>query len=58
MIAKWRENLDNIFFLGSVLTDLSKAFDGIPPDLLIAKISVYGLRKLLFKRSQTLCSNK
>ena len=43
MIEEWRENLDKKFFVGAVLTDLSKAFDCIPHDLLIAKLSAYGL---------------
>ena len=43
MIEEWRENLDKHFFVGAVLTDLSKAFDCIPHDLLIAKLSAYGL---------------
>ena len=43
MIEEWRENLDKIFFAGAVLTDFSKAFDCIPHDLLIAKLSAYGL---------------
>ena len=38
---KWRTNLDHNFVVGAVLTDLSKAFDSIPFDLLIAKISAY-----------------
>ena len=42
MIEEWRENLDN-FFVGAVLTKFSKAFDCIPHDLLIAKLSAYGL---------------
>ena len=42
-IEEWTENLDKNFFVGAVLTNLSKAFDCIPHDLLIVKVSVYGL---------------
>ena len=42
-IEEWRKNLDKNLFVGAVLTDLSKAFDYIPHDLLIAKLSPYGL---------------
>ena len=43
MVDEWKENLDNNFIVGAVLTDLFKAFDCIPHDLLIAKLSAYGL---------------
>ena len=43
MVEEWKENLDNNFNVGAVLTDLSKAFDRIPHDLMIAKLSAYGL---------------
>ena len=43
MIEEWRENLDKNFFVGAVLIDLSKPFDCILHDLLIAKLSAYGL---------------
>ena len=36
-----RKNLDNDFVVVAVLTDLSKAFNYIPHDLLIAKLSAY-----------------
>ena len=36
-----RKDLDNNFVVGAVLTDLSKAFDCILHDLLIAKLSAY-----------------
>ena len=42
MVEEWMENLDNDFIVGAVLTDLSKAFDCIPHDLLIAKLSACG----------------
>ena len=34
--------LDNNYFVGAVMTDLSTAFDCIPHDLLIAKLEGYG----------------
>lgn len=37
VIGKWREFLDNVGKTGAVLTDLSKAFDCINNNLLIAK---------------------
>ena len=42
-MKEWTENLDKFFFVGAVLTDYSKAFDSLPHDLLIAKLSAYGL---------------
>ena len=42
LIENWKQLLDNQKFVGTVLMDLSKAFDCIPHDLLIAKMHVYG----------------
>ena len=43
LIEAWRTKLDKNIVVGAVLTDLSKAFDCIPHDLLIAKLAAYGL---------------
>ena len=43
LIENWRHALDNNLFTGTVLMDLSKVFDCIPHDLLIAKLHIYGL---------------
>ena len=48
LIEEWKTNLDTNFAVGAVLMDLSKAFDCIPHDLLIAKLAAYGFEKKTF----------
>ena len=43
LIENWKKFLDNENFMGTVLMDLSKAFDCILYDLLAAKLHAYGL---------------
>ena len=49
LIESWRKHLDNKGFGGAVLMDLSKAFDTIKHDLLIAKLHAYGFEKKSLK---------
>ena len=42
MIEKWKKTLDNKGISGAILMDLSKAFDTINHELLIAKFRAYG----------------
>ena len=43
MLEKWKRAVDNNKVFGALLTDLSKAFDCISHDLLIANLNAYGL---------------
>ena len=39
LLEEWRENLDKNYVAGGVLMDLSKAFDCVPRDVLLAKLA-------------------
>ena len=42
MVENWKESLDQGGHYGALLTDVSKAFDCIMHDLIIAKLQAYG----------------
>ena len=43
LTENWRNALDNDLYTGTILMDLSKAFDCIPHNLLIPTLCAYGL---------------
>ena len=45
LLHSWQKELDNSGFIVTILMDLSKTYDCLPHDLIIAKFEVYGLSK-------------
>ena len=58
LIEKWRVSLDSKGFGGVILMDLSKAFDTINHDLLIAKLYAYGFNKNALKLIKSYLTNR
>ena len=42
MLEKWKNAIDKAKVFGALLTDLSKTFDCLPHELIIAKLNAYG----------------
>ena len=58
LIEEWRKNLDGDYIVGGILMDLSKTFDCIPRDLLIAKLDSFGLDRNLLKYINSYLDNR
>ena len=58
MIEKWKTAVDNGGVFAALLTDLSKAFDCIPHDLIIAKLAAYGFDTNALKLTHNYLYNK
>ena len=58
LIEKWKKELDNKGYTGAILMDLSKAFDTINHELLIAKLYVYGFSKDALKQITSYMSDR
>ena len=58
LLEEWRKNLDDKYVVGGVLMDLSKAFDCVPHDLLIAKLAAYGIDGNLLRYVNSYLDNR
>ena len=58
MIEKWKQMIDCGEVFGALLTDLSKAFDCIPHDLIIAKLEAYAFQMDVLKLIDDYLSNR
>ena len=58
MIKKWKESVDSGGAFGTLMTDLSKAFDCLHHELLIAKLNAYGFDIKSMKLIQQYLSNR
>ena len=58
LVENWRKSLDNKGFGGAILMDLSKAFDTLNHDLLIAKLHAYGFQHDALKLLQSYLSKR
>ena len=58
MLKKWKKSVDNSNIFGALLTDLSKAFDCLDHELLIAKLNAYGFSLTALKLGHNYLSNR
>ena len=58
LIGKWKSAKDKGKSFGAVLTDLSKAFDCLPHELILAKLHAYGFSLSALRLIQSYLSNR
>ena len=58
MPEKWKKSADNGEAFGALLTNLSKAFDCLDHELLIAKLNAYGFNLSSLKLIHDYLSNR
>ena len=58
VLEKWKRSVDNRKLFGAFLRDLSKAFDCLGHELLIAKLNTYGFSLTALKLVHNYLSNR
>ena len=58
VVEKWKKHLDMMGIVGTILMDLSKAYDCIPHDLLLAKLEAYGFNRKALRLIYSYLSNR
>ena len=58
LVEKWKKVIDNKGYTGAILMDLSKAFDTINHELLIAKLHAYGVDRASLEIMHSYLTNR
>ena len=58
LLEDWRQALDDNQYVAAILMDLSKAFDCLPHDILLSKLSAYGLTETASSLLHSYLSNR
>ena len=58
LLEDWKQALDQNHYVAAILMDLSKAFDCLPHDILLCKLSAYGLTDHSVKLMHSYLSNR
>ena len=58
LLEKWKRAVDSSQMFGALLTDLSKAYDCLDHELLMAKLKAYGFNLAVLKLVHDYLSNR
>ena len=58
LLEEWRQALDKNHYAAAIIMDLSKAFDCLPHDILLSKLSAYGMSEPASRLLHSYLSNR